>query len=174
MLPFYAGEGLMAKSSFTRREFLKVSALGTSALALSNCTSLDRYFMGDIRDLKNEVVILGAGAAGLAAAFELKRKKIPFRIFEASSRVGGRVQSVSVFPSGGPVAELGAEFFEGSHSQVFDLAKELSLPVRELKASADLEAHLFSFDNKVYRVKDIVPRLKTLQNPLRRVRADLY
>ncbi|WP_415063209.1 flavin monoamine oxidase family protein [Bdellovibrio sp.] len=164
----------MAKSSFTRREFLKVSALGTSALALSNCTSLDRYFMGDIRDLKNEVVILGAGAAGLAAAFELKRKKIPFRIFEASSRVGGRVQSVSVFPAGGPVAELGAEFFEGSHSQVFDLAKELSLPVRELKASADLEAHLFSFDNKVYRVKDIVPRLKTLQNPLRRVRADLY
>ncbi|WP_374074026.1 hypothetical protein [Bdellovibrio bacteriovorus] len=36
---------------------------------------MDRFFMGDKRDLKNEVVILGAGAAGLAAAFELKKKK---------------------------------------------------------------------------------------------------
>lgn len=164
----------MAKSSFTRREFLKVSALGTSAMALSSCTSMDRFFMGDKRDLKNEVVILGAGAAGLAAAFELKKRKIPFRIFEASSRVGGRVQSVTVFPEGGPVAELGAEFFDMTHSQVFLLAKELNLPVREIKTPSDLEAHLFSFAGKVYRVKDIAPRLKTLQTPFRRIRSDLY
>nr|WP_295899837.1 NAD(P)/FAD-dependent oxidoreductase [uncultured Bdellovibrio sp.] len=164
----------MAKSSLNRREFLKISALGTSAMALSSCTSLDRFFMGDSRNLKNEVVILGGGAAGLAAAFELKKRKIPFRIFEASSRVGGRVQSVTVFPEGGPVAELGAEFFETSHSQVFLLAQELNLPVRELKTPTDLEAHLFSFEGKTYRVKDVVPRLKTLQNVYRRIRSDLF
>lgn len=164
----------MAKSSFTRREFLKVSALGTSAMALSSCTSLDRYFMGDKRNFKNEVVILGAGAAGLSAAFELKKRKIPFRIFEASSRVGGRVQSVTVFPQGGPVAELGAEFFDSSHTRVFDLAKELNIPTSEVKSAAGLEAHLFSFDKKVYKVKDIASRLKTLQNPFRRIRTELY
>lgn len=164
----------MAKSSFTRREFLKVSALGTSAMALSSCTSMDRYFMGDSRDLKNEVLILGAGAAGLAAAFELKRKKVPFRIFEASSRIGGRVQSVAAYQEQGPVAELGAEFVDLSHIDVFNLAKELNLPLIELKSLPDLEAHLFSFSGKTYRVKDIVPKLKTLQAPLRRIRSDLY
>lgn len=164
----------MAKSSLSRREFLKVSALSSSALALSGCSSLDRYFIGDKRDLRNEVVILGAGAAGLAAAFELKKKKIPFRIFEASPRVGGRVQSVSIFPEGGPVAEVGAEFFEDSHAHVFSLAKELNLPVNEVKTIPGLEAHLFSFNKKIYQVKDIATRLKTLQGSLRRVRRDLF
>ncbi|WP_291516730.1 FAD-dependent oxidoreductase [Bdellovibrio sp. ArHS] len=164
----------MAKSSFTRRDFLKVSALGTSALALGSCTSLDRYFMGDRRNFKNEVIILGAGAAGLAAAFELKKRKIPFRIFEASSRIGGRVQTVSVFPEGGPVAELGAEFFDITHSRVFELAKELNIPVNEIKASAGVEAHLFAFDKKVYSVKDLASRIKTLQGPFKRIRSELY
>lgn len=168
----------MAKSSFTRREFLKVSALSSSALALGACASLDRLFIGDKRDLTNEVIILGAGAAGLAAAYALKKKNIPFRIFEGSSRVGGRVQSITIFPNDGPiakpVAELGAEFFEDSHQSIFALAKELSLSVHEVKTAAGLEAHLFSFDGKTYRVKDLLPRMKTLQAPLRRVRQDLY
>ncbi len=164
----------MAKSSFTRREFLKVSALSSSAFALGGCASLDRLFTGDKRDLTNEVVIVGAGAAGLAAAYSLKKKKIPFRIFEASSRIGGRVQSISLFPGNGPVAEMGAEFFEESHQSIFNLAKDLSLTIREVKSLTGLEAHMFSFNGQIYRVKDIAPKMKTLQGPLRRVRNDLY
>lgn len=164
----------MAKSTLTRRQFLKISALGTTAMTLSNCTSLDRYFMGDFRNLNNEVLILGAGAAGLAAAYELRKRKIPFRVFEASSRVGGRVQSVTLFAEGGPVAELGAEFFESSHDQVHRLAKELNLPISEVPTEANKEAHLFSFNKKIYRVKDFSSRLKSLQTPLRRLRTDLF
>lgn len=164
----------MAKSSFTRRDFLKASAFGGSALALGGCTSLDHYFMGDMRTLREEVVILGAGAAGLVAAFELKKRKIPFRIFEASSRVGGRVLSVPVFPEGGPIAELGAEFFETHHNHVFSVIRELNLPTKEVKSVSGAEAHLFSFAGKTYRVKDLAPKMKTLQAPLRRIRSDLF
>lgn len=164
----------MAKRSLSRREFLKMSAVGAASIGMGACASLDRYFMGDFSNLQNEVVILGAGAAGLAAAFELKKRKVPFRVFEASSRVGGRVQTVQMFTDGGPVAELGAEFFELSHTHVHQLAKELNLPVQEIKTLPDLEAHLFYFDKKNYRVKDILPKIKTLQNPLRRVRTDLF
>ncbi|WII73687.1 NAD(P)/FAD-dependent oxidoreductase [Bdellovibrio sp. 22V] len=164
----------MAKSSLTRREFLKISAMSSSALALSSCTTLDRYFMGDKRNLTNEVVILGAGAAGLSAGFELKKRKIPFRVFEASSRVGGRVQSIPLFGLEGAVAELGAEFFDSSHTAVLSLAKELNISVSEIKAASGEEAHLFAFDKKTYRVKDMASRLKTLQNPMRRIRSDLF
>ncbi|WP_413575052.1 flavin monoamine oxidase family protein [Bdellovibrio sp. HCB290] len=168
----------MAKSSLNRREFLKISALSSSGLfvsgALAGCTSLDRLFTGDKRNLDGEVVILGAGAAGLAAAYTLKKNKIPYRLFEASSRLGGRVQSVSVFPGKGPIAELGAEFFEESHRTVFALAKELSLNTVQLKTTKGFEAHYFRFDEKNYRVQDILPKLKTLTAPLRRVRADLF
>lgn len=164
----------MAKSSFDRREFLKFSALNASALAFSGCTSLDRFFMGDKRDLTGSVAILGAGAAGLAAAFELKKRKIPYRIFEASSRVGGRVQSISVFPGLGPVAELGAEFFSSDHQAVFDFAKEFNLSVTEIKNPANLQSHLFYFGKKTFRVKDIAPRLKTINAPFSRIISDLF
>ncbi|MNK73482.1 Flavin-dependent L-tryptophan oxidase RebO precursor [compost metagenome] len=169
------GEGaLMAKRSLSRRDFLKVSALGSSSALLSSCSTLDRYFMGDQKNLKNEVIIIGAGAAGLAAGNVLKKRKIPYKIFEASSRVGGRVQSLRLENSEGPVAEMGAEFFESNHSHIFALAKELSLPTSEVKATSGLEAHLFSFGGKTYRVKDLTSRMKTLGDSLRRVRQDLY
>lgn len=155
----------MAKSSFSRRDFLKISALSSASL-LSGCASLDRYFMGDFLDLRKEVVILGAGAAGLAAAYELRKRKIPFRIFEASSRVGGRVQSVAVFPEEGPVGELGAEFFESAHVEVLRLAKELNLRVEEIQTTGGLEPQLLFYDKKIFRSKDISSRLKSLKKPL--------
>lgn len=164
----------MAKRSFSRRGFLKLSALSSSTYFLSSCTSLDRYFMGEKRDLSNEVVILGGGAAGLAAAFALKKRKVPYRVFEASSRIGGRVQSVTLFPGQGPVAEMGAEFFEDQHRLIFDLAKELNLPVKEIKTQGALEAHLFAFDKNIYRVRDLVAKMNTLAAPLRRIRQDLF
>lgn len=164
----------MAKSSFSRREFLKISALGSAALTFSNCSTADRYFMGDVRNLEKEVVILGAGAAGLAAAYELKKRKVPFRIYEASSRLGGRVQSVSLFSEDGPIGELGAEFFENTHEEVFRFAKELNLQVQELKTPRSLEAHLFYFGGRSYKVKDIVPRLRSFQQPLKRIQRDLF
>lgn len=164
----------MAKSSFTRRDFLKASAVGGTGLFLSSCTSVDHFFRGDYRNLQEEVLILGGGAAGLIAAFELKKRKIPFRLFEASSRIGGRVHSVPVFAEGGPIAEMGAEFFEAHHNHVFNLTKELNLAVTEVKTPGGLEAHLFSFAGKTYSVKDLVPKMKTLQAPLRRVRGDLF
>lgn len=164
----------MAKSSLTRRQFLRVSAMGTTAAALSSCASLDRYFMGDTGNLQNEVVILGAGAAGLAAAYELKKRKIPFRVFEASSRVGGRVQSVNVSANNNLIAELGAEFFAQEHLQVHRFAKELNLSTQEVVASAGFEPHFFRFADKNYRVKDILPLLRQLQKPFQRVRSDLY
>lgn len=164
----------MAKRSLNRREFLKVSALGASSLALNSCASVDRFFMGDTRDLKNEVIIVGGGAAGLAAAYELKKNKIPFRLFEGSSRLGGRVQSVKVFPEGDLTAELGAEFIDVSHADVLSLAKELNLPLQELKTQGGLETHLFSFSGKIYRVKDLAEKMRGLQAPLRRLRKDLF
>ena len=70
----------MAKSSFSRRKFLELSALSSSALLLNSCSSLDRYFTGDKRNLNNEVVILGGGAAGLSAAFALKPRQAAFSL----------------------------------------------------------------------------------------------
>ncbi len=43
----------------------------------------------------NEVVIIGAGVSGLSTASLLAKEKIPVRIFEKSSKVGGRTSSMT-------------------------------------------------------------------------------
>ncbi|HZW88206.1 MAG TPA: NAD(P)/FAD-dependent oxidoreductase [Myxococcaceae bacterium] len=59
-----------------------------------------------------DVVVIGAGAAGLAAAEHLARANLTVRVLEARPRIGGRVDTRHL--PGWPVpVELGAEFVQG-------------------------------------------------------------
>ena len=63
--------------------------------------------------MKNyDVIIIGAGAAGISAAHALCHKGKKVLVLEARSRVGGRIHSIddAAFPQ--PV-EAGAEFIHG-------------------------------------------------------------
>jgi monoamine oxidase len=48
--------------------------------------------------MQTDVVIIGAGAAGLAAAKELQKQDISFVVVEASHRIGGRAYSEEIAP----------------------------------------------------------------------------
>ena len=45
-----------------------------------------------------DVIIIGAGAAGLSAAKELTKQGISFIVVEASHRIGGRAYSEEIAP----------------------------------------------------------------------------
>ncbi len=77
------------------------------------------------------VIIVGAGAAGLAAAARLSEHEIPSVILEAADRVGGRIYT-QVFTSGLPV-ELGAEFVHGLPPQSMQLIHRAGLAHMEWK-----------------------------------------
>lgn len=126
-------------TSFPRRDFLKVSstaALGLTPL-LPACTALDRLLMGQSADISDRVVILGAGMAGLRAAFELRKRGLPYRIYEGSGRVGGRAWTLAGFTRAGHGAELGAEWFSQQQPVFWDLAKELKLEIVEVRGQRD-------------------------------------
>src|SRR5439155_1692882 len=69
------------------------------------------------RDHKRvDVLVLGAGAAGLAAARDLSHAGLRVTVIEARPRIGGRVLTVHDPRSPVPI-ELGAEFIHGEAAE---------------------------------------------------------
>ncbi|BDE06891.1 hypothetical protein WPS_21670 [Vulcanimicrobium alpinum] len=70
-----------------------------------------------------DVAVIGAGAAGLAAAHILCREGLRVEVLEARERIGGRL-----LPVGDPVlpvaVDLGGEFIHGSAPETFALLRE--------------------------------------------------
>src|SRR6266478_5191228 len=59
-----------------------------------------------------KIVIVGAGLAGLTAAYELRKKGVFAEIHEASDRVGGRLLTAPNAIGPGLTVDLGAEFVD--------------------------------------------------------------
>jgi monoamine oxidase len=76
--------------------------------------------------LEADVLIIGAGAAGLAAASRLARSRHSALVLEARDRIGGRCWSRETPGLAVPV-ELGAEFIHGRSRTTFDLLRQAGL-----------------------------------------------
>jgi monoamine oxidase len=97
------------------------------------------------------VVVVGAGAAGLAAAEVLTRARLGVRVLEGRPRIGGRVDTHSL--PGWPVpVELGAEFVQGKARSLLTRARKTGLRLR-----ATGQRHLTLQDG---RLVDAGPALK--------------
>jgi monoamine oxidase len=70
-----------------------------------------------------DVIVIGAGAAGLAAVAELEGARLRVTCLEARDRIGGRIYTV---PSAYPI-ELGAEFIHGRPKEIFDVVAAAGL-----------------------------------------------
>ena len=73
------------------------------------------------------VAVVGAGFAGLTAAYELHNSGFAVTVLEAQSRVGGRVWSTEL--SNGAAAELGGEWIWSEDKDVIRMADRLDLPL---------------------------------------------
>ncbi|SDR09995.1 flavin monoamine oxidase family protein [Paraburkholderia tuberum] len=107
------------------------------------------------------VAIVGAGLAGLAAGWRLARAGIVATIYEASSRVGGRVQSARGLVSPEIVSELGAEFIDSTHAELLSLVREFRLPLIDT-AIPDESAltPIYHFGGRRYSNADVIEALE--------------
>jgi monoamine oxidase len=78
-----------------------------------------------------DVVVIGAGVAGLAAAQALSAAGLEVCILEARNRIGGRIHTVWDSQVGIPI-ELGAEFIHGRPREIFSIAGAADLATTEV------------------------------------------
>jgi monoamine oxidase len=99
------------------------------------------------------VTIIGAGLAGLSAAYDLQRAGWNVTVLEARNRVGGRVYSLRSFARG-QVAEGGGEFIDAHHTRMIALAKQFNLQLASSGSWQAQDEDWACFDGKAGRVVD--------------------
>lgn len=77
---------------------------------------------------RSEIIIIGAGLAGLTLAYRLSQNGIRPLILEARDRIGGRIHT---FSHNGTRLELGATWFADKHINLLSLIDELNIPFEE-------------------------------------------
>ena len=80
--------------------------------------------------MKYDVAVIGAGAAGLAAARDLAGAGKRVCIVEARQRAGGRIHTLHVPDLPLPL-ELGAEFIHGEAQDTFSIVEDAEVALSE-------------------------------------------
>jgi monoamine oxidase len=118
--------------------------------------------IGSLNDKK--VVIVGAGMAGLNAAYQLSKVGIKAAVYEGSFRLGGRILThyndalqMGIHP------EFGGDFVDSTHADMIALSKEFNLELIDMYAEskvAGLVHETFFFDGRHISEEEIIKEFK--------------
>lgn len=120
------------------------------------------------------VVILGAGLAGLCAAYRLSQAGVPAVIYEGRGRAGGRVHTRAGFNADGQFCELGAELVDTANAALHRLCGELGVATEEFTpADQGLARELLYFGGRRYTAEQlltgVMPLMQGVLVDLRRI-----
>ncbi|HEX6573091.1 MAG TPA: NAD(P)/FAD-dependent oxidoreductase, partial [Steroidobacteraceae bacterium] len=113
--------------------------------------------------------MLGAGAAGLAAAHELTSNGHSVLILEARDRIGGRILTDDSSTGSGAPVELGAEFIHGRSAAVFDWLRRAG----DVPVDAGRERWVRDGGGAMRRAEPLFEELRRRLARIERPRADL-
>ncbi|MBC7419621.1 MAG: NAD(P)-binding protein [Bdellovibrio sp.] len=104
---------------------LKAAGGLAAASTLGACSTFDEYLFEDAFYLKDQTIIVGGGISGMYLAYKLRQNKMAYRIFEGSSRLGGRIRSNKGY-------DYGASVYSDHDETLKSLIKEYAIPITNL------------------------------------------
>ena len=118
----------------SRREFLVNS--GAAVASLGTLYLFTGFASGNLLKREKNIAIVGAGLAGLNAAYTLQKAGLYSTVYEASNRAGGRVFTGSNLIGENLTTEVGGEFIDSTHTDMFALATEFGLELIDTQAES--------------------------------------
>jgi monoamine oxidase len=115
----------MSRMPLTRRRLLQAGA-SAAALATVEGPLTTAAFAATRKRRKADVVVIGAGFSGLAAARALVAARHSVVVLEARDRVGGRTANASI-DGGRYIAEVGGQFVGPTQDRILALAKSVGV-----------------------------------------------
>ena len=110
--------------------------------------------------MKPEILIIGAGVAGLAAARELSRANFKVTVLEARDRIGGRVYTHDS-------VELGAEFIHGKPPELMQISERA-----HLKLDIVSNRHWYFRDGKLATSNEFWSDIEHVMKEMKKVEHD--
>src|SRR5262245_24091757 len=117
----------------TRRDFLRRSVIAVAPLAAPSRSQFEGQDQIGRAEASKKVIIIGAGLAGLSAAFELSRFGHEVTLLEARLRPGGRVYTLRGPFSDGMYAEAGAARIPDNHHLTLKYIKLFGLTLDQFE-----------------------------------------
>jgi monoamine oxidase len=151
------------QARWTRRRLLKLAALATGTALATTLPHSERAWSRDRRNPK--IAIIGAGIAGLNAAYQLKKAGLTASVYEARQRLGGRILSVTGPVGEGLVLDLGGHFVNTNHADMLELANEFGLKLfnrTEDAARFPFPEKAYYFDGKIRSEEEVADKLRPL------------
>jgi len=158
-----------ARSQINRREFLKLA--GTAAIAVGAGAWVTGCATPKTGPNAPRIVIVGGGIAGLNAAYQLRKRGWLASVYEASKRTGGRIYTAHDLLDPGLATELGGEFIDSNHQEMFALAREFGLDWLGVDSLSErkLAREAYYFDGAHHSETEVVNAFRPLAG---RIKAD--
>jgi len=117
--------------------------------------------------MEKDILIIGAGASGLAAAYELSLVNKKLVMLEARDRIGGRVHSVTDRRFA-QIVEAGAEFIHGKLPVTLNLLKKAGIKHHAV------EGKMWQIEKgEINKSDDFIIRWEKLMSQLRELKTDM-
>ncbi len=158
-LLFELKRALADRAAPTRRRFL--AAISAAPLAIAHSKPGAAH---------PRIAIVGAGIAGLATAWHLKRAGFGSTIYEASNRPCGRMYSATGVAAEGVTTELGGEFIDSSHKEILGFARRFGLELIDTAARSErgLKEAAFLFGGQERSPEELAAEFRQLSPALAR------
>jgi monoamine oxidase len=118
---------LRKENHISRKHFIKQLSFGAAALGTGIFFPRAAFSASGTTGASKKVLVLGAGLAGLGAAWELQKAGHEVTVLEARNRPGGRVSTLKKPFSDGLYAEEGAAAYGATYTVAKKYIKELGL-----------------------------------------------